>query len=126
MSETMQYQNPVDFELCPRFAKTFAILGKKWNGLIIDVLLNLGPQRFKTLAEKVVACSDRVLVERLKELEDEGIITRNTHVDSSLIDYSLTEKGLDLANTMANIHDWSEKWYDVEGETVVDQTQINR
>ncbi len=122
----MAYENPVDFELCPRFAKTFAILGKKWNGLIIDVLLHLGNQRFKTLAEKVPKCSDRVLVERLKELEDEGIIVRNTHLNSSLIDYALTEKGKDLASTMANIHDWAEKWYEVKGETVVDQFDNNR
>ena len=64
------------FVLCPKFEKSFSILGKKWNGLIIDVLLERGPQRFGELKEKIPMLSDRVLVERLKELEAEGIITK--------------------------------------------------
>ncbi len=112
-----------NFELCPKFEQTFSILGKKWNGLIIDVLLNLGPQRFKDIAGKVTKCSDRVLVERLKELETNGIVVRNTYDDSSLIEYALTEKGQDLAGVMKTVHSWSEKWnqLDTAGSQEVDQ-----
>ena len=100
----------IDFELCPRFEQTFSFLGKKWNGLIIDVLLHEGPQRFRDLARNVPRCSDRVLVERLKELEDNGVILRRTFPDSSLIEYELTKKGQEFAPVMAAVHAWSDKW----------------
>ncbi|MBW1605678.1 helix-turn-helix domain-containing protein [Lactobacillus sp. Sy-1] len=100
-----------DFHLCPKFEKTFSILGKKWNGLIIETLLNEGPLRFKNLSKAVNHCSDRVLVERLKELEAEGIIIRNTFPDSSLIQYELTTKGAELAPIMNSVHTWADKWF---------------
>lgn len=104
------------FQLCPKFEKTFSILGKKWNGLIIDVLLENGTQRFKNLVHSVPKCSDRVLVERLKELEQVGVVDRITSTDSSLIEYRLTTKGEELAPVMAAVHQWSDKWCDPEDE----------
>lgn len=122
MDRVVERTEEVDqFELCPKFEWTFSILGKKWNGLIIDVLLNLGPQRFKDIASKVTKCSDRVLVERLKELELDGIVMRKTYPDSSLIEYALTEKGQDLAGVMRTVHSWSEKWCQPEIKTGLDQ-----
>lgn len=102
------------FQLCPKFQKTFTILGKKWNGLIVDVLLEEGTQRFKDLAQKVPKCSDRVLVERLKELELEGIVERRTYADSALIEYALTEQGQDLKQVMDAVHGWADTWLDAE------------
>ena len=98
------------FCLCPRFSHTFSILGKKWNGLIIEVLLHEESQRFKDLASSIDRCSDRVLCERLKELEQEGIVSRNTYPGESRVDYSLTEQGKDLAPVMAAGHNWSDQW----------------
>ncbi len=100
-----------NFTLCPKFEKTFSILGKKWNGLIIEVLLNEGSVRFKDLVASVSKCSDRVLVERLKELEHCGIVTRNTYDDTSRVDYSLTDKGQELAPVMEAAHQWGDKWF---------------
>ncbi|HIW72070.1 MAG TPA: helix-turn-helix transcriptional regulator [Candidatus Levilactobacillus faecigallinarum] len=100
----------VDFTLCPRLEQTFSFLGKKWNGLIIDVLLEEGPQRFRDLAHKVPRCSDRVLVERLKELEQNGVIIRKTYPDNALIEYELTQKGSEFREVMAAVHAWSDKW----------------
>lgn len=100
-----------EFILCPKFEKTFSILGKKWNGLIIDVLLENGPQRFVDLSAKIPMVSDRVLVERLKELEKEKIVTRNFSCnESSRSEYMLTEKGADLKKAMVQLQLWSEKW----------------
>ncbi|WP_143462071.1 winged helix-turn-helix transcriptional regulator [Levilactobacillus enshiensis] len=104
-------EHTVDFELCPRFEQTFSFLGKKWNGLIIDVLLQEGPQRFRDLARKIPRCSDRVLVERLKELELNGIILRQTFPDNALIEYELTQKGQEFKDIMTAVHAWSDKWY---------------
>lgn len=98
------------FTLCPRFERTFSFLGKKWNGLIIEVLLQEGPQRFRDLARKVPRCSDRVLVERLKELEAEGVVVRQTFTDNALIEYELTAKGQELRAVMTAVHAWSDKW----------------
>ncbi|EOL46111.1 transcriptional regulator [Enterococcus phoeniculicola] len=100
-----------EFTLCPKFEKTFSILGKKWNGLIIDVLLENGPQRFVDLANKIPMVSDRVLVERLKELEKENIVTRNISCqESSRSEYMLTEKGADLKEAMGQLQNWSDRW----------------
>ncbi|MGX5377048.1 winged helix-turn-helix transcriptional regulator [Ligilactobacillus sp. LYQ135] len=101
------------FNLCPKFQKTFSILGRKWNGLILEVLISEGPQRFKEISEKVSKCSDRVLVERLKELEEEKLVEKvpsNTCRNM----YQLTPRGEDLKAVMDSIHDWADKWYSLE------------
>ncbi|AQP54730.1 transcriptional regulator [Vagococcus penaei] len=106
------------FQLCPRFEKTFAILGKKWNGLIIDVLLEEGPQRFVELASKIPDVSDRVLVERLKELEEKEILARLVLEDeNNRIVYQLTEKGQDLKRVMDEIQSWGERWVTISQPT---------
>lgn len=96
--------------LCPKFTQTFVILGKKWNGLIVEALLQNGASRFKDISAMITKCSDRVLVERLKELEAEGIVDRVTHEDSALIEYALTAKGQALAPVMAAAHNWGDDW----------------
>ena len=101
--------NTNDRVICPHFQKTFTILGKKWNGLILDVLLE-GPRRFKDIAGAVTKCSDRVSVERLKELEAEGLVERLTHTDSALIEYRLTPKGEGLSDVLASAHAWGDVW----------------
>lgn len=96
--------------LCDKFVATFSFLGRKWNGLIIESLLNNGPMRFKDLSQMVTKCSDRVLVERLKELEEGQIIERRTYENSSLIEYALTKKGESMKDMMTAIHQWSDEW----------------
>lgn len=106
MEETMEMHSCI----CPKFEKTFMILGKKWSGLIIEVLLT-GDHRFKEIAEEIPGVSDRVLVERLKELEDEEIVVRKELTDGPIrILYGLTEKGKNLEKVMIEIQDWSNKW----------------
>ena len=61
-------------------------------------------------ADCIAKCSDRVLCERLKELEDELIVIRNTYEGSSRVDYSLTERGQELRPVMEAVHAWSDKW----------------
>lgn len=102
--------NCADAVICDKFTATFNILGRKWNGLIIEVLLNEGPSRFKDLSRAVINCSDRVMVERLKELEEADLIERRTYEDSSLIEYALTERGESMRPMMEAIHAWSDKW----------------
>ena len=61
-------KNAENYEMCARFVKAFEIIGKKWNGLIISSLCDTKAMRFRDLAHAVGACSDRVLVERLRDL----------------------------------------------------------
>lgn len=95
-----------EFCLCPKFEKAFSILGKKWNGLILDVLLEDGAQRFVDLANKIPEVSDRVLVERLRELGAEGIVEKEDNL------YQLTKKGQDLEASLIAVKDWGNKWID--------------
>ncbi|MFZ2372963.1 MAG: helix-turn-helix domain-containing protein, partial [Trichococcus flocculiformis] len=86
------------------------ILGKKWTGLIIEVLMD-GDKRFKELAVQIPNVSDRVLVERLKELEDEKIVVRTENPAAAIkVMYGLSEKGKALNNVMLEIQSWSDAW----------------
>lgn len=108
-------ENLIDMHtcICPKFEKTFMILGKKWSGLIIEVLLT-GDHRFKDIAEQIPGVSDRVLVERLKELEDEDIVFRKEMTDGPVrILYGLTEKGKGLEKVMLEIQLWSDTWISI-------------
>ncbi|MBL1225078.1 winged helix-turn-helix transcriptional regulator [Enterococcus sp. BWR-S5] len=107
----MEQVKTTNFSLCPKFEKAFSILGKKWNGLIIDVLLEDGPQRFGELKNKIPMLSDRLLVERLRELEREQIVARAARCeDSARLEYFLTDKGQDLQLAMNQLQVWAEKW----------------
>lgn len=98
------------FHLCPKFYQTFTVLGQKWNGLIIEALVCQHVLRFKELAQIIPKCSDRVLVQRLKELADVGILKRETDAQTKVVTYALTKKGQGLKPIMHDVHEWSDKW----------------
>ncbi|MEK3888693.1 winged helix-turn-helix transcriptional regulator [Bacillus sp. FSL K6-3431] len=99
--------------VCPKFEKAMSILGQRWTGLIIHQLLN-GPQRFCTV-EGAMPISARVLSERLKDLEHEGIVNRKVYPETPVrIEYSLTDKGLALHPLIKEIEIWAENWLDVD------------
>ncbi|WP_238900463.1 MULTISPECIES: helix-turn-helix domain-containing protein [unclassified Clostridium] len=98
------------FHMCPRFENAFELLGKRWTGLIIRTLLN-GQNRFSDIEEAIPNMSARMLTERFKELEKEGIIIRKVYPETPVrIEYELTEKGHDLQSAMDEIQKWAEKW----------------
>lgn len=101
---------PEDYELCCHFVGAFKIIGKKWNGLIISSLCDTQDMRFKDLARTIEACSDRVLVERLKELEKEDIVKRSVDQNTGIISYGLTKKGAELKPVFDQVHNWADKW----------------
>jgi len=96
--------------LCPRFEAAFELLGKRWTGLIIRSLLN-GAKRFSDIQEIIPNLSARMLTERFKELEEQGIIIRNVYPEMPVrIEYTLTEKGKELEKAMDEIQKWAERW----------------
>ncbi|BFH71572.1 MarR family transcriptional regulator [Paenibacillus dendritiformis] len=104
--------NGTSSERCPRFDKAMSILSQRWTGLIIHQLLG-GPQRFCTM-ESAIAISGRVLSERLKDLEREGIVRREVYPDTPVrIEYSLTEKGHALEPIIRDIEAWSAQWIEL-------------
>lgn len=95
--------------LCPKFEKAMKMLSRRWTGLIIHQLLS-GPQRFCTI-ESAISISGRLLSERLKDLEQEGIVNRKVFPETPVrIEYSLTEKGLALEPVLREIEKWAETW----------------
>ncbi|MDF2892922.1 MAG: HxlR family transcriptional regulator [Clostridia bacterium] len=99
-----------NFHLCPKFECAFALLGKRWNGLIIRGLLE-GPKRFSDISNMIPQLSDRILVQRFKELEAEGIIKRTVYPETPVrIEYELTDKGIALKPAMDEVQKWAETW----------------
>lgn len=99
-------------KLCSKFQYAESLLCKRWTTLIVDVLLR-HPRRFNELLGEMEVVSDRMLSERLKELEQEGVVLRRILPNTPLrVEYSLTTKGRDLAPIIEAIRVWSERYHD--------------
>ena len=96
--------------ICPKYERAIQLLGKRWTGLLLYALLE-GPQRFCELTTTVEGLSDRVLSDRLRELEMEGVIERIVYPQIPVrVEYQLTEKGRALGPVVDAIHKWAEHW----------------
>jgi len=98
--------------LCPRFEKAVEILSKRWVSFIVFQLLS-GPKRFSEIEASLPNISGRLLSERLKELEVDGIVNRAVYPETPVrIEYSLTTMGHALAPIFNEIVNWSSTWID--------------
>ena len=90
---------------CPLYHEAVELVGKRWSGAILAVLLESdGPLRFSEIAAAVPDLSDRLLSERLKELECRGLVTKS---DAG---YTVTDMGRDLAPALGEIGAWARRW----------------
>jgi DNA-binding HxlR family transcriptional regulator len=97
-------------ELCVRFHRASELIGRRWTGALLFVLLQ-SRCRFATLRQAIPEITDRMLSERLRELEAEGIITRTVVPDAPVrVEYALTRKGRALGGTIAAITRWAHTW----------------
>ncbi len=95
---------------CPRYHHAVELIGRRWTGAIVRAMLG-GVTRFSDLTQTVPGLSDRMLSERLKELEAEGIVERTVFPDTPVrIEYHVTEKGRALASVVDSIAAWAEHW----------------
>lgn len=95
---------------CTRFQHAIEFIGRRWNGAILYVLMD-GPCRFNELLTKVPNLSDRLLAERLRELETTGMVTREVHAGPPVkVIYELTDAGRALSTVMTSIVDWAHDW----------------
>ena len=92
---------------CAHYHRAVELIGKRWSGAIIAVLLD-GPLHFSELRRAVPEISDRLLSERLKELEAEGLVERRV-IDGSPVrtEYSLTPKGAALKPAVRTLQAWA-------------------
>ena len=95
---------------CAQYTEALEIIGRRWTGAILRALL-AGRTRFNEISSTVPGLSDRLLSERLKELEGEGVIDRTVTPSTPVrIEYSLTEKGEALAPVIEAIATWAVRW----------------
>jgi DNA-binding HxlR family transcriptional regulator len=95
---------------CSAYHAAIELIGKRWTGAILFVLLD-GPLRFSEVKVLVPDLSDRLLSERLKELEQEGIVERRSSAGVPVrIEYVLTEKGRALEPAVRSLKVWARSW----------------
>ena len=95
---------------CPYYHRAAELIGRRCTGAILRALLS-GVERFGDLTQTIPGLSDRMLSERLKELQAEGVVTRTVIPETPVrIEYRLTEKGRDLSAVVAAASAWSDRW----------------
>ncbi len=109
VSSTVQGCPP---QVCHRYEHAVQVICKRWTGLLLNALMD-GPRRFCELTALVEGLSDRVLSDRLRELEMEGIVNRVVYPQIPVrVEYQLTEKGYALKPVTEAIHTWADRWVD--------------
>jgi DNA-binding HxlR family transcriptional regulator len=95
---------------CVAYHQAVELIGKRWTGAIVFVLMD-GPLRFSQVKVLVPDLSDRLLSERMKELEAEGIVARRV-IDATpvRVEYALTDKGRALEPVVRSLKRWARTW----------------
>jgi DNA-binding HxlR family transcriptional regulator len=97
-------------QLCAKFHRAVELIGRRWSGAVIQVLLG-GRRRYAELRARIPEITDRMLSERLRELEEEGIVARQVVPETPVrVEYELTEKGRALEGALTAIGQWAERW----------------
>jgi len=99
---------------CTAYHEAVELVGKRWTGAIVYVLLEQRrPMRFSEVGQAVPQLSDRLLSERMKELESRGIVERHVHAESPVrVEYELTSMGRDLAPALRELRRWALRYLD--------------
>jgi DNA-binding HxlR family transcriptional regulator len=96
---------------CPLYHEAVEMIGRRWTGAIIEVLLHGGPLRFSEVAAAIPELSDRLLSERMKELEGRGMVQRIVYAGPPIrVEYALTDMGRDLRTTVGELRSWAQRW----------------
>ena len=90
---------------CPYYHEAVELIGRRWTGAILAVLMAEDrPLRFNEIAAAVPSLSDRLLAERLKELEERGLVAKGDGA------YELTPMGRDLRPAVEQLEAWGQRW----------------
>jgi len=97
-------------QLCVKFHRAVELIGGRWTGAIIQLLMP-GRMRFAELRGAIPEISDRMLSERLRELETEGVVDRRVVPETPVrVEYELTAKGRALEHALVAVGKWAERW----------------
>src|SRR6266576_7314798 len=106
-SSSKQHAGDGESKVCSRFHHAVELIGRRWSGAVISVMMG-GPQGFNELMGSVPGLSDRLLTERLRELESEGLVRRTVISGPPLrVSYELTEAGKDLQPAIEALGKWA-------------------
>ncbi|MGO9901899.1 MAG: winged helix-turn-helix transcriptional regulator [Solirubrobacteraceae bacterium] len=99
---------------CPLYHEAVELVGRRWTGAIIRVLMDVdGPMRFSEIGQSVPELSDRLLSERMKELEARGIVERRVISGPPVrVEYRLSPMGLELEPALSELGRWAARWLD--------------
>lgn len=96
--------------VCPHFHEAIELIGKRWTGAIVCALTER-PMRFGELRKAIPGLSDRLLSQRLRELEDEGLVEREVEAGTPVrVTYSLTAIGERLGPAIGELRSWAKQW----------------
>lgn len=102
--------------VCDRFHRAIELIGRRWTGAVLSAM-SRGASRFCEIREAIPGISDRLLTERLKELEDEGVVVREvTASRPPQVAYALTEKGRALQPILDAVSTWAAEWTETRPE----------
>jgi DNA-binding HxlR family transcriptional regulator len=95
---------------CPLYHEAVELVGRRWTGAILRVLMD-GPMRFSEVAAAVPELSDRLLSERMKELEGRGMVNRMVIPGPPLrVEYGLSRMGHELEPALSELQRWANRW----------------
>jgi DNA-binding HxlR family transcriptional regulator len=101
-------------QVCSRFHRAIELIGSRWTGAILQTLLQ-GKTRYAAIKGAIPDLTDRMLSERLRSLEGEGLVVRSVIPDSPVrVEYELSLKGRELQNALEEIASWAERWIPLE------------
>jgi DNA-binding HxlR family transcriptional regulator len=96
--------------VCPHFHHAIELIGKRWTGAIVCALTER-PMRYAELGKAVPGLSDRLLSQRLRELEEEGLVERQVEAGTPVrVIYSLTRAGQELDPVLSELKSWARRW----------------
>ena len=92
--------------ICTNFHNAIEFIGKRWMGAVIFSLL-AGPKRYHEIISSVPGISDRLLTERLRDLETEGLIVKKVIATApKKVEYDLTPSGKELEEVIYVLRKW--------------------
>ncbi len=95
---------------CPLYHEAVELVGRRWTGAILRVLMD-GPLRFSEIAQAVPELSDRLLSERMKQLEARGMVSRRVLPGPPVkVEYSLSRMGRELQPALSELERWANRW----------------
>jgi len=96
---------------CPHLHEAIELVGRRWTGAILAVLIEGGTMRFSEICSAVPQLSDRLLSERMKELESRGMVERRVLAAAPVrVQYSITQMGRELTPTLVELQSWAIRW----------------